>query len=144
MRLIPSSLALILTTILEQDEAGFESLVGSEETLLPSRIYSEKALCMSKGFIAYALVHELGAVSPITNWLYLDPTGPKLLKTVVEESNALLRRERSNSVLSTAASSVAESDRLSAGAEVLLKRHLTVLEDLSKVSVKECDAMDVD
>ena len=105
------------------DEAGFEALVGSEETIVPARIYKEKALCMSKGFISHALSNEVDVVGSIIKWLYLDRGGPRLLKEVVSASNELLSRRQNGST-----SSVAGAQPLSTGAEMLLKRYLPFLE----------------
>lgn len=111
------------------DEAGYETLVGLEESLRPSQIYTEKALCMAKGFVSYALNHTLNGIDHIKNWVYVDPSGPQLLQKVVEESTALLDRKKDNDVLSTGMEDP-NRDRLSAGAEVLLKRYLGTLQQM--------------
>ena len=103
------------------DEAGFESLVGTEETLVPSRIYTEKALCMAKGFLSHALAHPVPSLSPIIDWVYIKPGGPGFLRLMIEESRALVSGEagcRKTKVM----------DKLSAGARILLQPHLRALE----------------
>ena len=122
------------------DEAGFDALVGSEESRINSRLYSERALVMSKGFVVYALFHEVTGLDDIIEWLYLsrEVEGPRLLERIVQESKALLEltapeQERTqpsqpplnwDSQLETMSKQV----YLSSGAKVLLQKHLTAME----------------
>ena len=110
------------------DEAGYESLIGTEDTIVPSRIYSEKALCMAKGFVDHGLTHDLAALESVIKWLYVEPEGPLLLKKVVADSRALLSR-RDDSTGEEAEGSH-QQERLSKGAEFLLKKHLIPLESI--------------
>ena len=105
------------------DEAGFDSLVGTEETQVPSRIYTEKALCMAKGFLAYALSHDVPALGTVVDWVYLKPNGPRLLQQVVEEAQGLIGQGRDGGRRTKVL------EKLSAGAEILLKPHLRALEE---------------
>jgi ubiquitin-conjugating enzyme E2 O len=116
LQVLVSLLGLVLVEEPYYNEAGFESLVGTKETVLTSRVYSEKAYCMAKGFVAYALSHEVHALGDVVDWLYIDKQGPQLLKQAVEESKA------------RAAKAGDDDKRLSAGALILLKRHLDSLE----------------
>ena len=121
------------------DEAGFDALVGSEESRLSSRLYSERALVMSKGFVAYALSHQVAGLDDIIKWLYLSRTaeGPRLLEKIVEESRILLQQpvpEEERDFLpqgSLDQTPLVEQQRgrvnLSSGAKMLLQKHLTVL-----------------
>ena len=104
-----------------------------------SDLYSEKALVMSKGFIAHALSHNIAGVDDILSWLYLSESGgPKLLERVVEDCQKLLQSSRASDRLGKGSSGVvmggrddaAREDRrrLSSGAGVLLGRHLLSLE----------------
>ena len=107
------------------DEAGFESLVGAEETIVPSRVYSEKALCMSKGFIAWGLTNYLEPeILRIVRWLYEDSEGPMFLRRAVQDSRELLSRRGNRD-----AGSGPNGRPLSAGAEYLLRRHMPILEE---------------
>ena len=104
------------------DEAGFESLFGTEETQVPSRIYTEKAYCMAKGFVAQCVQHSVRSLENVIHWVYLDPHGPQFLRLVVDESKGLIGEQgmggRQTKVL----------DKLSAGAEMLLRPHFKHLE----------------
>ena len=77
---------------------------------------------MAKGFVAHALSNDLPSISPIIEWVYVKPGGPRFLSLVIEESRSLISRAasigRRTKVL----------ERLSAGAEILLQPHLRALE----------------
>ena len=109
------------------DEAGFDALVGAEESLVPARIYAEKALCLSKAFIAHALTKDCGALTDVAEWIYRDPNGPQLLKDVVAGSKALLERRAATQ----STGRVISKEPLSAGAKALLRRHLSILESIA-------------
>ena len=122
------------------DEAGFEALVGTEESRVNSALYSEKALVMSKGFIAHALSHSVAGVDDILDWLYLSESGgPGLLKRVVADCQKLLESSKASerSVNGSGDGSMGGGDdsaqedrrRLSSGAGVLLSRHLLSLKE---------------
>ncbi|MCJ1440622.1 MAG: hypothetical protein MMC23_001108 [Stictis urceolatum] len=121
LQILVSLMGLVLVEKPYYNEAGFESLVGAEETVLPSQIYTEKAYCMAKGFLAHALSHTIVGLTSVLGWLYLDKAGPQLLKSIVEESKAKIAQGKNGSN---------DEGRLSAGAEVLLKKHLGFLERL--------------
>ena len=106
------------------DEAGFEALVGTPESRVSSALYSEKALVMSKGFVVHALSHDIGGLNNVLTWLYLASDGPQLLKRVVEESTALLGHGDGRPGEPWRATGT----RLSAGALMVLKRHVDWLQ----------------
>ena len=113
------------------DEAGFESLVGSDETIVPARIYKEKALCMAKGFISYALSNDIATFDSILSWLYIDKNGPSILKDVVAHAKELMSRRQ----IAQGAHAPGQ-EPLSIGAEMLLKRYLPSLEGkLAEVNI---------
>ena len=79
---------------------------------------------MAKGFVQHVLAHEVPGLDDILRWLYIEPQGPMLLRTVVEETRSLAskgegmdNKEREGNL-----------ERLSAGAKVLLMRHMPFLE----------------
>ena len=107
------------------DEAGFETLVGSEDTLVPARIYREKALCMSKGFVAHALSHDIDAMDGILDWLYTSKAGPHLLREIMSSVQEILFRRR---VMEENGGKCEKGkEPISAGAEILLNRYLPIL-----------------
>lgn len=120
------------------DEAGFDVLVGSEESRVPAALYREKVYVMSKSFIKTALSTSPQGLEDIVKWLYLPSgtQGPRLLHRVVEDSRAMLLETMTTE--ETTESSLNKSEaantpaRLSAGAQILLKRNLKWLEEYSE------------
>jgi len=119
------------------DEAGFDVLIGSTESQVPSALYSEKVCVMSKAFVKRALSDPPQSLGDIIDWLYLTPPthGPTLLRRVVEDSRRLLP-ENMTIADPPEDTNVAEqpgiSRTLSAGALILLRRNLAWLEDFLK------------
>lgn len=121
------------TNLIFADEAGFEVLVGTEESRLPSQNYSEKAYVMSKSFIKQAISNSPQGLEDVIHWLYLHSEGPNLLRRVVEDSKMLLiKRDCPNGSEETTKERDHNSAipfEPSAGALILLKRHLASLEN---------------
>lgn len=119
------------------DEAGFEVLIGTEESRVPSIYYTERAYVMAKGFIIHALQRPVGGLEDVITWLYLSTTGPQLLRQVIAESEAV---DNGGAVTETqgpgggSTSTVLESSShmspLSSGALKMLRRHVLVLKDI--------------
>lgn len=113
------------------DEAGFDSLIGAEETLVPARIYAEKALCLSKGFVSHAMTRGCGALTSVANWIYRDVNGPKLILLIVEETREYLDRRTKSEINNPDGKLDVTRQPLSAGAEALLRRYLPALESIA-------------
>ena len=116
------------------DEAGFDVLIGSAESQVPSSLYSEKAYVMSKGFIKTALTTPPHGLADVVQWLYLtSQPGPQLLRRVVNDSKKLLADNTTTSVNGSAPDEMEERSsnraKLSTGASILLRRNVEWLED---------------
>jgi len=103
--------------------------VGTEHSQVNEKVYSEKALVMSKGFVAYALSHEDGALQDVIEWVYRSNGGPQLLQLVIEESRELLQQ---NQAKQGQEQSEGNRERVSAGALIILRRHYDFLASLGK------------
>lgn len=115
------------------DEAGFDVLIGSAESQVPSALYSEKVYVMSKGFIKSALTKAPHGLADVIQWLYLSSLpGPHLLRRVLDDSKKLLANITTTSAVSPALGEMNESGstraKLSIGASILLQRNLEWLE----------------
>lgn len=128
---------LILTILAPIDEAGFDVLVGTEESRVPSLHYTERAYVMSKGFIIHALQHPVGGLEGVTAWLYLSPDGPQLLRQVITESEAVDHGGEVTEARGPGggpASVVLEPSLhmmpLTSGALKMLRKHVLVLKDI--------------
>ena len=116
------------------DEAGFDVLIGSAESQVPSALYSEKVYVMSKGFIKTALTNAPQGLADVIQWLYLSSQpGPHLLHRVVDDSKKLLTSTSTTSVVGSASGEMDERGfaraKLSTGASILLRRNIEGLED---------------
>lgn len=116
------------------DEAGFDVLIGSAESQVPSSLYSEKVYVMSKGFIKTALTNAPHGLADVTRWLYLpSQPGPHLLRRVVNDSKKLLADSTTMSAVVSASGEIVEGGctraKLSTGASIWLRRNLDWLEN---------------
>ena len=116
------------------DEAGFDVLIGSAESQVPSSLYSEKAYVMAKGFIKTALTAPPLGLVDVVQWLYFtSQPGPQLIRRVVNDSKKLLANNATTSTVDSASHEMKERSsnraKLSTGASILLRRHVKWLED---------------
>jgi len=72
-------------------EPAYEKLRGTEEGIVNSRLYNEKAYCLSRGFVRRALEISLGGLESDINWLYY--TNHRLEK-VIFDSKALIAKSK--------------------------------------------------
>ncbi|SLM38061.1 Ubiquitin-conjugating enzyme/RWD-like [Lasallia pustulata] len=134
LQIIVSLMGLVLVKEPYYNEAGFDVLVGTEESRIPSIHYSERAYVMAKGFIIHALQHPVGGLEDVIIWLYLLPDGPQLLRHVIAESEAVDNggmltegqgpSEGSSSTVMKASSHMTP---LSSGALKMLRKHVLML-----------------
>jgi ubiquitin-conjugating enzyme E2 O len=129
------------TRLTKADEAGFEVLVGSEESRMSSIRYSETAYVLSRGFVKHALRNPVkGFEKEIQSIYFKQYERESLIQTIIIESKAIISQSLGSQ--SKHASSEDSSIDLgnvtvggglitiSMGACGLLKRNLTALEDL--------------
>ena len=124
-------------TILSIDEPGFEVLDGSGESRPQATQYKEKAYVMSKAFVKKAVSDPPQGLGDLIDWLYLSPQGPGLLRRVVydrkpflPEHAAMEEIDKSRHISIDSRDEVpAPPTTLSAGAQVLLRRNFTWLND---------------
>lgn len=102
LQVIVSILGLVLVREPYYNEAGYEALVGTEASKVPSTLYSERVFLRSKGLIITALIalmgerrHEAPGIEDtddILRWLYYSPRGPNLLQTTIDDVASILER----------------------------------------------------
>lgn len=125
------------------DEAGFGIYQNTSEASLNSLLYSEKAYILARGFIKRVLTRPVAGFEKEIRWLYLPECersgGLGLLRKVVEGMRVVVgrsecgREEGGNaSALGNVSAEVGTEGvgRVSAGALVLLRRHLSALEEM--------------
>ena len=120
--------------------------MGSDDTRVSSRIYSEKAFVVAKGFVKAALSNPPGGLLDVVDWLYRVQSGPRLLDQIIRDCRKLSERPLAASPAqppednampldddsTTMEDSWAKSTgMLSTGALVLLHRHMEWLAEYS-------------
>ncbi|KAI0758238.1 hypothetical protein C8Q74DRAFT_307926 [Fomes fomentarius] len=105
-------------------EPAYEKLRGTEDGIVNSRLYNEKAYVLSRGFVRRALEIPLGGLEAEVNWFYY--TNGKL-KKVLDDARALIRKSRA---IQSGEKEESEADRelavpkLSGGGIITLERIL--------------------
>lgn len=122
-------------------EPAYDKLRGTEEGIINSRLYNEKAYVLSRGFVRRALEIPLGSLESEINWLYHkhDRLGKVLgdARALVEKS----RGEEPQGASPGTASSDGDRDRepavprLTTGGIITLERTLAKLEALQRPAV---------
>ncbi|SJL05546.1 uncharacterized protein ARMOST_08914 [Armillaria ostoyae] len=110
-------------------EPAYEKLRGTEDGILIwnfSRLYSEKAYVLSRGFVRRALEIPLGGLEKEINWLYYTN---RRLEKVVRDCRALVEKSRHESNVTEEERDLA-IPRLTAGGIIAVERTLTKLQAL--------------
>ncbi|KAJ7169729.1 hypothetical protein C8R46DRAFT_208451 [Mycena filopes] len=109
-------------------EPAYEKLRGTEEGIVNSRLYNEKAYVLSRGFVRRALELPPRGLEPEIQWLY-HRSGR--LDKVITDAQELIEKSRSAPAAETAADSEVDRElavpRLSAGGIITLDRTLVKL-----------------
>ncbi|KAF7310777.1 Isocitrate lyase [Mycena chlorophos] len=109
-------------------EPAYEKLRGTEEGIVNSRLYSEKAYVLSRGFVRRALELPPGGLETEIEWLFYR-TGR--LDKVIEDAQALIQKSRSDVPESEEDRELAVP-RLSVGGIISLERTLVKLVGLRR------------
>ncbi|KAF2138568.1 uncharacterized protein K452DRAFT_256175 [Aplosporella prunicola CBS 121167] len=129
LQVLVSLLGLVLVKEPYYNEAGYEVRHGTEESALPSALYSEKAYFRARGFIMHGLSQVPAPFEAEMDWLYHGASGPRLLHKAIDAAKDIIERSKDGG------GSEAEKDgirRISAGAVIPLKRQLDALEGLKR------------
>ncbi|KAF8575728.1 hypothetical protein K439DRAFT_1419556 [Ramaria rubella] len=111
-------------------EPAYEKLRNTEEGFVNSRLYSEKAYVLSRGFVRRALEIPLGGLESEIKWFYYER---KRLQEVIREAHGLIEKSKQtegSGVPTAALMSDRAVPRLSAGGALMLSRTLAKLEAL--------------
>lgn len=138
LQILVSLMGLVLVKEPYYNEAGFDALIGTEESQITSAQYTERAFIMARGFVRHALLHPVGGFEDVVDWLYLPGKGerPLLLAAILEDAREIIRRSEARSnqggeaVSTSFADSPSEGIRtISSGALILLRKHVVALEN---------------
>ena len=113
-------------------EPGYERLRGTEEGLINSRLYSEKAYVLSRGFVRRALEISPGGLEEEIKIFYY---GAGRLRKLIEKSRVLIEKSRrdpnpSREQLQRDGTADVAIPSLSLGGIIMLERNLNILQRL--------------
>ena len=145
---------MISTRLTALDEAGFDILVGTEGSRVSSDHYRERAYLLGRAFVAHILAHPVQALEEVTRYLYGPDDDPEavglsgvprqnLLEEFIQQTEHVIRRSESGSQSEPPEASMVgvrsqengdghengEVTRVSAGALLLLKKHLRLIKE---------------
>ncbi|KAI0348532.1 hypothetical protein BDW22DRAFT_1366335 [Trametopsis cervina] len=110
-------------------EPAYEKLRGTEEGMVNSRLYSEKAYVLSRGFVRRALEIPLGGLESEVKWMYYRHGK---LEKVVRDARALIDKSKIPAEDKGLSEGPTENDaavpRLTGGGIIALERTLTKLQ----------------
>jgi ubiquitin-conjugating enzyme E2 O len=121
------------------DEAGFEAFASEGDSRVEATQYTEKAFVMTRSFIKYALENPISSFQDVLVWHYLPgpergdkSQRPELLKRVISEGNSMIDHYNSTSNVAITKENAASPfvSRLSLGAVVMLRKHITTLQKI--------------
>ncbi|KAF9015536.1 hypothetical protein BDQ17DRAFT_1341239 [Cyathus striatus] len=107
-------------------EPAYEKLRGTEDGIVNSRLYSEKAYVLSRGFVRRALEIPLGGLDEEIKWFYYKH---RRLDKVLQGARRLIEKSKSNPEISEEDQDLAVP-RLTEGGIITLGRTLNKLESL--------------
>ncbi|KAJ3500529.1 hypothetical protein NLJ89_g9755 [Agrocybe chaxingu] len=107
-------------------EPAYDKLRGTEEGTVNSRLYSEKAYVLSRGFVRRALEIPLGGLESEISKIYYKKG---YLRKVIEDSQNLIQKSRSSAPLKEEDQDLAVP-RLTTGGIITLERTLIRLQGL--------------
>jgi ubiquitin-conjugating enzyme E2 O len=116
-------------------EPAYDKLRGTEEGIINSRLYNEKAYVLSRGFVRRALEIPLGSLESEISWLY--HRHGRLAK-VLCDARALVEKSRGEAPQEPSSAAGGDRDRelavprLTTGGIITLERTLAKLEALQQ------------
>jgi ubiquitin-conjugating enzyme E2 O len=116
-------------------EPAYDKLRGTEEGIINSRLYNEKAYVLSRGFVRRALEIPLGSLESEISWLY--HSHGRLAK-VLCDARALVEKSRGEASPEPSSATGGDHDRelavprLTTGGIITLERTLAKLEALQQ------------
>lgn len=108
-------------------EPAYDKLRGTEEGSVNSRLYSEKAYVLSRGFVRRALEIPLGGLEEEINWLYYNKGR---LEKVLRDARRLIENSKTDPDISAEDKDMAVP-RLSSGGIITLERTLHKLQSIA-------------
>jgi len=107
-------------------EPAYEKLRGTEEAIVNSRLYSEKAYVLSRGFVRRALEIPLGGLESEVRWMYYKQGR---LRKVLDDARRLVQKSQTSTEGNEVDNELAVP-RLTTGGIITVERTLAKLQGL--------------
>ncbi|KAF7586642.1 hypothetical protein BBP40_008533 [Aspergillus hancockii] len=145
LQVIVSIMGLVLVKTPFYNEAGYEALAAGDHKNVESTQYTEKTFLLTRKFIQHALENPIAGLEDVLAWHYLaDPrqeentcNRPRLLRRAIDEALYMIEHHNRTSAgkkLSEEHAASAFVSRLSLGAVVMLRKHVTALEQIESAA----------
>ncbi|KAF5866349.1 hypothetical protein ETB97_012515 [Aspergillus alliaceus] len=146
LQILVSIMGLVLVKAPFYNEAGYEALAADDDRRIESTQYTEKAFLLTRRFIQHALENYIAGLEDVLAWHYLaDPrqqqadlcNRPRLLRRAINEALGMIEHHNSTPAgekLSEERAASAFVSRLSLGAVVMLRKHITALERIESAA----------
>ncbi|KAJ9257191.1 hypothetical protein DTO212C5_8916 [Paecilomyces variotii] len=145
LQILVSIMGLVLVKDPFYNEAGFEAFASEGDSRVEATQYTERAFVMTRTFIKYALENPVPSFEDVLVWHYLPGPAegdgsrrPELLKQVISEGNSMIDHYNYNSDKAVTKDNAASPfvSRLSLGAVVMLRKHVTTLQRILAAAVE--------
>ncbi|PWY92059.1 ubiquitin-conjugating enzyme [Aspergillus heteromorphus CBS 117.55] len=138
LQVLVSIMGLVLVKDPFYNEAGYEAFAAEGDRRVESTQYTERTFLMTRKFIKHALEHPIPGLEDVLTWNYLpnpadssDGSRPWLLRRAIEAALRMIEHYNNNSGGDGDDSRAsAFVSRLSLGAVVMLRKHITDLEKM--------------
>ncbi|KKK18806.1 hypothetical protein P175DRAFT_0500340 [Aspergillus ochraceoroseus IBT 24754] len=134
LQILVSIMGLVLVKAPFYNEAGYEVLAVEDSRRVESSQYTEKAFLLTRKFIHRALQYPVAGLEDVLNWYYVpdpSPERPQLLRRAIIEALGMIEHHnRTSHGQNDQDKASVFFSRLSLGAVVMLRKHVTALERL--------------
>ncbi|KAL3466267.1 hypothetical protein BJX64DRAFT_284835 [Aspergillus heterothallicus] len=135
LQILVSIMGLVLVKAPFYNEAGYEVLGAQNHNRVESALYTEKAFLMTRTFILHALECPVSGFEDVLAWHYIpgpSSTRPQLLRKAIREALEMVDHHNCTAFEGNGEELRASAflPRLSLGAVVMLKRHVSALQSL--------------
>ncbi|KAE8356515.1 hypothetical protein BDV28DRAFT_126770 [Aspergillus coremiiformis] len=147
LQILVSIMGLVLVKAPFYNEAGYEALATQDNRRIESTQYTEKAFLLTRSFIQHALENPIAGLEDVLAWYYLpEPrqqqdsdrcNRPRLLRRAIDEALGMIEhhnRTPAGDKLSEEQAASAFVSRLSLGAVVILRKHISALERIESAA----------
>ncbi|KAH1635577.1 hypothetical protein KXX59_003952 [Aspergillus fumigatus] len=145
LQILVSIMGLVLVKNPFYNEAGYDALAVGDNRRVESSQYTEKAFLMTRNFIKHALHHPVAGLEDVLTWNYIKSeqkddasSRPNLLRRAIDSAVGMIDHHNNTSAtdkLDEESAAAPFVSRLSLGAVVMLRKHVTDLENIESTII---------